>query len=145
MLDQLGYPVAPSIAETINLYASDKPLYSKHFNIFRILAYFHIYNDFYRNSDFEANTPSLYNIDDLPENTNIPSGRFISQISSILPFKNWRKDYLSSIKPSPLYASVTPKSLTPSLSAVDSSGAGRVTSLLVQNDPEAPELSFSAA
>ena len=75
MLDQLGYPVAPTIDETIKLYDTDKPLYNKHFNIFRILAYFHVYNDFYRNTDFEANIPQLYNIDDLAENSFITSDR----------------------------------------------------------------------
>ena len=145
LLDQLGYPVAPTIADTIKLYDTGMPLNTKHFNVFRILAYFHIYNDFYRNSDFEANTPQLYNIDDLAENAAIPSTRFISKISSILPLKNWRKDYLSSIKPSPLYNSVAPKSLTPSIAGTDTVGNGSRTDLTVQVVQGDTDISFSAA
>ena len=94
---------------------------------------------------FRSVSQSRYNIDDFAENSAIPTSRFSSNVSSILPFKNWRKDYLSSIKPSPLYASVTPKSLTPNISNVESSGAGRITSLQVQIAPDSTETSFSAA
>ena len=145
LLDQLGYPVAPTIAETIKLYATGSPLYNKHFNFFRILAYFHIYNDYYRNTDFEANVPQLYNIDDLAENAAIPSIRIISKLASIIPLKNWRKDYLSSVKPSPLYSSVAPKSLTPSTNSSESAGDGSRTDLFVQVSEGAPDISFSAA
>lgn len=141
LLDQLGYPVAPTIAKTIELYDISSPLGSKHFNVFRILAYFHIYNDFFRNTDFESNTPELYNIDDLGENASIPASRFIAKRSFILPLKNWRKDYLSSIKPSPLYTSVTPKSLTPSYGNFLSSGSVTSVDEQVQHD----ETSFTAA
>ena len=92
---------------------------------------------------FESNNPYLYNIDDFGENSQIVPARFSDNLSSILPFKNWRKDYLSSIKPSPLYSSVSPKSLTPYISNINSHSAR--TDIFVPVGAGATLLPFSAS
>ena len=68
ILDLLGYPVAPGDPnKTLPLlYAKDSgTMANNHFNPFRLFALARIYYEFYRQSDYESNIPSSYNLDKL--------------------------------------------------------------------------------
>ena len=70
------------------------------FNPFRLLAYQRIFFDFYRNTDYTANEPRYYNIDNYAGGTalDFPTAGYIFQPRYSL----WYKDRITSVKPSPL-------------------------------------------
>lgn len=107
LLDLLGYssdsiPLPAEVQDLpIQLLTDFSFLDNLSFNPFRLFAFQRIYNDFYRNSDYETNNPSSYNCD------NLSSGGTVSKLvlgDLFTPrYKNWAKDHFTSIKPSPLY------------------------------------------
>ena len=65
LLDLLGYPVSDGDpTKTLPLlYSSDNGAMStRHFNPFRLFAFARIYYEFYRQTDYESNDPSSYNL-----------------------------------------------------------------------------------
>lgn len=65
-------------------------------NPLRFLAYQKVYFDHYRNPLYELNDPSAYNIDSV-----YSGGPFsISRAMHTLRYRNWNKDYFTSISPS---------------------------------------------
>ena len=70
------------------------------FNPFRLLAYQRIFFDFYRNTDYTANEPRYYNIDNYAGGTALdsPTSHFIFEPR----YSQWHKDRITSVKPSPL-------------------------------------------
>ena len=59
----LGYPVANNLSNTVAMYASNGPLTAVRFNPFRLYAYMRIYQEYYRNSQYEVNKPGSYNLE----------------------------------------------------------------------------------
>ena len=100
LLDMLGYPVS-NVSST-----TDKAFYTSlaalatppSFNPFRLLAYQRLFYDFYRNTDYDVNLPSAYNID------NLAGGSNLSYIKDMFAprYVQWRKDRFTSVKPQPL-------------------------------------------
>lgn len=104
LMDQLGYPVKETLADTQGLYApTTGPLRDVHFNIFRIFAYMRLYHDFYRNTDFETNDPAMYNLDKYSSGGQIQTSDLVNAFK-FCGYKNWAKDMFTSVKPSPLYS-----------------------------------------
>lgn len=110
VLDMAGFPTLPSLAETIKLYDTSAsatcPLGGKQFNILRLLAFIHIYHDYYRNSDWETIDPHFFNLDNLASGANIAD----SVLNGILQHCGWayvnlNKDRFTSLKPSASYSS----------------------------------------
>lgn len=65
-------------------------------NPFRFLAYQKVYFDHYRNPLYELNDPSAYNVDN-----NFGSSSFsMSSSMHTLRYRNWNKDYFTSLSPS---------------------------------------------
>ena len=107
LLDLLGFPVSnDSSVSTLQMYKNIKTyneansLPQPTFNPFRLLAYQRIFFDFYRNTDYTANEPRYYNIDNYAGATALdyPTAGFILQPRYSL----WYKDRMTSVKPSPL-------------------------------------------
>ena len=65
-------------------------------NPFRFLAYQKIYFDHYRNPLYELNDPASYNVDVSFGN---PSFKLASSMN-VLRYRNWNKDYFTSLSPS---------------------------------------------
>lgn len=102
LLDLLGYPVSND-----GKHNSTLQLYSKlgdtEFNPFRILAYQLLYNNYYRNTDYETNAPESFNIDQLSNGASINFNDNAAMLNMAqVRYVQWRKDRLTSIKPSPL-------------------------------------------
>lgn len=65
-------------------------------NPFRLLAYQKVYFDFYRNPLYELNDPSAYNLD-----SSFGTSEFTTSMPmELLRYRNWYKDYFTSISPS---------------------------------------------
>lgn len=97
LLDMLGYGVNSS---NISLF---KSTHHKKVNLFRLLAYQKVYYDNYRNSLYEVNDPSAYNIDQY-FGTNKTFMFNDSDVSSAkkfitLRYRNWSKDYFTCSSP----------------------------------------------
>ena len=105
MLDLLGYGVSnDSAVSTEDYYYKLSKLtpIQPNFNPFRLLAFQRIYADFYRNSDYEKNDPWSYNIDGLAENRYIGDPYLTKMFTP--RYIQWKKDRLTSVKPTPLSA-----------------------------------------
>ena len=64
-------------------------------NPFRFLAYQKVYFDHYRNPLYELNDPSAYNVD-----SGFGAPYDLTVVSSTLRYRNWNKDYFTSLSPS---------------------------------------------
>ena len=64
-------------------------------NPFRFLAYQKVYFDHYRNPLYELNDPSAYNVDSY-----FGAPFDLDEVSSTLRYRNWNKDYFTSLSPS---------------------------------------------
>ena len=64
-------------------------------NPFRFLAYQKVYFDHYRNPLYELNNPSAYNVD-----SGFGAPYDLTEVSSTLRYRNWNKDYFTSLSPS---------------------------------------------
>ena len=64
-------------------------------NPFRFLAYQKVYFDHYRNPLYELNDPSCYNVDNF-----FGTSYDIDRKSTLLRYRNWNKDYFTSVSPS---------------------------------------------
>lgn len=117
ILDLLGMPVSLQsssdslrLIETASMYNTK---YSQtHFNFFPIYALGRLYHDFYRNSDYEANDPYIYNLDKYTSGSQISNDDLEHLIYNLcgMLYMNVPKDYFTSCKPSPLYvAGATPQ------------------------------------
>ena len=107
LLDLCGYPVSnDSSRPTLDMYLAIKNHNTQTgkpqpiFNMFRLLAYQRIFFDFYRNTDYTANEPTAYNVDNLAGGASpaTPQLRRIFEPRYSL----WHKDRITSVKPSPL-------------------------------------------
>lgn len=109
LLDLLGYGVSASDVVSA---AKDNPSMTEQdisfvkVNPFRLLAYQKIYYDFYRNSLYELNNPSAYNIDTYyttsPQGNNLPiwsNSLSASNDMYMLRYRNWKKDYFNALSP----------------------------------------------
>ena len=97
LLDMLGYPVSNKSATTDStFYTSLAALATPpSFNPFRILAYQRLFYDFYRNSDYDVNVASNYNIDNVAGGGTIPyvAGMFSPR------YVQWERDRFTAVKP----------------------------------------------
>lgn len=76
---------------------NDKTLFS----MFRPLAYQRIYNDFYRNQQWEKSDPTCFNVDYLFKGGTVSLDVALSSFQ--LRYRYWQKDWLTSALPSVLY------------------------------------------
>ena len=100
LLDLLSYGVNISNLNAVDTFASSNSTLSLSVNITRALAYQKIYFDHYRNPLYESNDPLAYNIDDkfgtgTKELWSDRSKKFFT-----LRYRNWSKDYFTSVSPS---------------------------------------------
>ena len=107
LLDLCGYPVSnDSSVTTLQMYkyirdksvAAGKP--KPVFNMFRLLAYQRIFFDYYRNTDYTANNPRAYNVDNLAGGQGPDTAQFFDMFYP--RYAMWHKDRITSVKPSPL-------------------------------------------
>ena len=107
LLDLCGYPVSnDSSVTTLQMYkyirdksvAAGKP--KPVFNMFRLLAYQRIFFDYYRNTDYTANNPRAYNVDNLSGGQGPDTAQFYDMFYP--RYALWHKDRITSVKPSPL-------------------------------------------
>lgn len=78
-------------------------------NILKALAYQKVYYDYFRNTAYESNDPSYYNIDDLivsQKINNLRTGKIFKY-----RYVNYRKDYMQSIYPALNYTVSSPNGL----------------------------------
>lgn len=97
LLDMLGYGI-----NSTN-FGKFKRTMHKQVNLFRLLAYQKVYYDNYRNSLYEVNNPSAYNIDQY-FGTNkkfefVDSDIDVCQEFVTLRYRNWSKDYFTCSSP----------------------------------------------
>lgn len=71
------------------------------FSMFRPLAYQRIYNDFYRNQQWEKSDPTCFNVDYLFKGGTVSLDVALSAFQ--LRYRYWQKDWLTSALPSVLY------------------------------------------
>lgn len=71
------------------------------FSMFRPLAYQRIYNDFFRNQQWEKSDPTCFNVDYLFEGGTV--GLDVALSAFQLRYRYWQKDWLTSALPSVLY------------------------------------------
>lgn len=93
LLDLLGYGI-----NSVNIKSFNDPNFSRSYlvNPLRLLAYQKVYYDFYRNPLYELNDPASYNIDSLYGQNTVPyDGKWLT-----LRYRNWNKDYFTSVSPS---------------------------------------------
>lgn len=79
-------------------------------NILKALAYQKVYYDYFRNTAYESNDPSYYNIDDLivsQKINNLRTGKIFKY-----RYVNYRKDYMQSIYPALNYSVSSPSGLS---------------------------------
>lgn len=91
LYDMLGYGI-----NSINVSKFDKVTSSMMVNPFRFLAYQKIYFDHYRNPLYELNDPTSYNVD---SSFGSPSFSLATSMN-VLRYRNWNKDYFTSLSPS---------------------------------------------
>lgn len=91
LYDMLGYGV-----NSVNVSKFDSVTSSFMVNPFRFLAYQKIYFDHYRNPLYELNDPTSYNVD---SNFGSPSFSLATSMN-VLRYRNWNKDYFTSLSPS---------------------------------------------
>ena len=99
ILDLLGY-----FGGSLNAMPTDTLLV----NPFRILAYNKIYQDWYRNTNYESYDASTFNIDSLTDLTVIPDDKVFSTTMSSygwlqMHYRNWALDLMTNIRPSLLF------------------------------------------
>ena len=96
----LGYPVANSLDATITLYGPSGPLTNIRFNPFRLYAYMRIYQEYYRNSQYEVNKPGAYNLDAVGDSGEVTISRFVAWMDNLnLTYVNFEKDMFTSVLP----------------------------------------------
>lgn len=91
LLDMLGYGI-----NSVNYRDYDVLSLSLKVNPFRLLAYQKVYFDFYRNPLYELNDPLAYNVDDSFGQSVFSTRDSMQQ----LRYRNWNKDYFTSLSPS---------------------------------------------
>ena len=79
-------------------------------NPFKLLAYQKVYYDHFRNTAYESNDPSFYNIDAYRSATELPD-LLVARLCRYR-YVNYRKDYFQSVYPSLNYSSSSPNGLT---------------------------------
>lgn len=100
LLDLLSYGVNVSNYQSISAFYRANDQLTQAVNVLRLLAYQKIYYDHYRNPLYESNDPTAYNIDDLFGTGGIAnlSDRTFKFLT--LRYRNWPKDYFTSVSPS---------------------------------------------
>jgi len=119
----LGGDSGHELDKTLAIYDTtinpNAPYANVHLNPYRLFAYLHIYNDFYRNTQWEFLDAHNYNIDDIPAAGKIPDERLYSAFLALAQcYANMYKDQFTSVLPNPLFA--LPTQLQPRLTATDS-------------------------
>lgn len=100
LLDLLSYGVNISNLKDLDDFASSNSTLSLSVNILRALAYQKIYFDHYRNPLYESNDPLAYNIDDKFGSGSKELWSERSKKFFTLRYRNWSKDYFTSVSPS---------------------------------------------
>lgn len=101
LLDMLGYGINSSNVVALK----DSTLTKKSVNPFRLLAYQKVYFDNYRNSLYELNDPSSYNVDSIFGTDKEINSSDIDTLTSLshkiltLRYRNWSKDYFTCSSP----------------------------------------------
>jgi hypothetical protein len=111
LLDLLGYPVAngdPAITKGFYGPTASAAYNASKFNPFRLFAFARLFNEFYRQTDYEVFDPRSYNLDNLGSDGDASSNLqhlYASLCNS--PYKLWSKDRFTNIKPSQNYTEFT--------------------------------------
>lgn len=100
LLDMLGYGINSVTLDNFNGFNTDNVNF-KRLNLFRLLAYQKIYFDFYRNTNYEVNNPSAYNIDKYFGTNKVFQSITEDDAKEIfrLRYRNWNKDYFTCATP----------------------------------------------
>lgn len=112
LLDNLGYG---------GLYYSNGSRYISGYlgtfavNPLKLAAYQKVYYDHFRNTAYESNDPSAYNLDRF-NNTSLNNDRYVLEKLCTLRYVNYRKDYFQSIYPALNYTVSNPSGMQWSLS-----------------------------
>ncbi|AXH74163.1 MAG: major capsid protein [Microviridae sp.] len=106
--DDLGFPLVDGTIRLLDLCGygiANKEMYDKlhvtddndllNVNPFRLLAYQKVYQDYFRNPDYELADPLSYNIDSTFGKAKLTPNIGMAK----LRYRNWKKDYLTAIKP----------------------------------------------
>ena len=109
LLDLLGYGY-PVRAKTNKGYLSN--LFSGSVTPFRAAAYQKIYSDYYRNNIYEPYDVASFNFDSSP--TAFAADKFVNMLQ--LRYRNYGLDYLTNLRPTPLFASLQQQGLQQALS-----------------------------
>ena len=72
-------------------------------NVFRLLAYQRIYNDFYRNDLWEAAQPDVFNVDWCCNNNSLDISDELVYKMCQLRYRHWSKDWVTSAYPTASY------------------------------------------
>lgn len=106
LLDLLGYGCSSSRVPSDALYPSEYKSgsvtqRSPRLSIFRLACYQKIYQDFYRNPYWESADASIFNFDD-KFGVELSSSGSASRIFNLLTlrYRNWSKDFFTSVQPS---------------------------------------------
>lgn len=79
-------------------------------NPLKLAAYQKVYYDHFRNTAYESNDPSAYNLDRF-NNTSLNNDRYVLEKLCTLRYVNYRKDYFQSIYPALNYTLSSPSGL----------------------------------
>ena len=106
VMQMAGFPCYSKLADTRdNLYKTTTGRYNHtHFSPFRIYAFFRLYRDFYRDSNWESIPAVNFNLDKYAAGSHIPVEDLIAAVKLILgnSYKNMPKDCVTGILPSTL-------------------------------------------
>lgn len=115
-LDYGRWSIEKEVNSIGNKYKVVGPAYNVELNPFPLLAYQKIYQDYFRNSQWEYSNPTCFNVDYLTNGGQIPvyalikniiQGKQFSPNMFDLRYCNWNKDYFMGLQPSSQYGSVT--------------------------------------
>lgn len=109
LLDLLGYGDVPSNQPVYTTATESSATYMV--NAFKLAAYQKVYYDYFRNTAYEGNDPTYYNLDywSASGNNVLPPAEVAKLLT--LRYVNYRKDYFQSIYPALNYVSTSPNGL----------------------------------
>ena len=89
-----------------------------------------IYYEFYRQTDYEVNSPLSYNLDNCASDGSA-AANFAAFMNNMVahPYKNWSKDKLTNLKPSILYSEFGSVNSYVQFSDVTAASSGRVSNV----------------
>jgi hypothetical protein len=106
ILDMFRYPISNTdnhsqsrLTDTIAMY-NGADMVNRQFNVFPLYAFMRIYHDYYRNSQYEGNTPIWYNLDKYAAGANISDADFRQLTAAVaVLYANLPKDFFTGCVP----------------------------------------------